>query len=175
MHVSRRFRQLLRRVIPAARATGLLFAVMSGASASKGGPAAFGNCRSWQVVPSPNTLKSSLAGGHRDAGARAARASALDEPEYLGRRRECQCGTKDEELDRLLGWGRWAVQPSSNHGSVTNDNPLYSATFLTRKNAWTVGTNGNFDAVADHWNGHVWTAQRKPSPGQNAVSAVSAM
>jgi hypothetical protein len=121
---------------------------------------------SWTQVPTPNPsrrsdLNSVSADSPRDAWAVGS---------YFA-------GTRIESLALHWTGGSWTRVPSPNPGSGTLTN-LESVSVLSPKDAWAVGyyfAGTREKTLVLHWTGGSWTQVPSPSPGDSALTAVSAL
>jgi len=94
--------------------------------------------------------------------------------EYLNR------AYQDRALLEVWNGTKWSIADTPDPGSQRD--MLFGASALSKDNVWVVGDqesgNGIFETLAEHWDGHRWTAVPTPDPAPDgnhlyAVDAVS--
>jgi hypothetical protein len=87
---------------------------------------------------------------------------------------------EDRSLVEVWNTKTWSIADTPNPGSLRD--MLFGASALAPNNVWVVGnqegSDGIFETLAEHWDGHSWSVVRTPDPGTNgnllyAVDAVS--
>ena len=128
------------------------------------------NGKTWTVVRTPNTGPNfnSFYGGTASQG------WAWAVGEHLNSQYQ------DRALVEVWNGKTWSIADVPQPGDVRD--MLFSASALSPSNVWVVGDqesgNGQFETLAEHWDGHTWTVLPTPDPGSSGnhlygVDAVS--
>jgi len=126
--------------------------------------------KKWTVVPTPTT------GANFTSfyGVAASQGQAWAVGEYLN------SSYQDRALIETWNGAQWSIANIPQPGSRRD--MLFGATALSPSDVWAVGDqegqNGEFETLAEHWNGASWTVIPTPNPGSSgnhlyAVDAVS--
>jgi hypothetical protein len=129
------------------------------------------NGKEWTVVRTPNT------GPNFNSfyGAAASQGWAWAVGEHLN------SNYQDRALIEVWNGKTWTIADNPQPGALRD--MLFGASALSPSDVWVVGDqeggNGQFETLAEHWDGHRWTVVPTPDPGSSgnhlyAVDAVSA-